>query len=195
MRWKRSCREAAILFALAILFGMAWNSFRPEAQKLSWKGNYTFRKPPAVAAPLAVERNPTNFPSSDPRALAPPKDMASLYLEIGKDVAVKLHEAGALFLDARRSSVYENGHITGAENVAVWEHDADARIQSILGRSAGNEEYDRIIVIYCSGGDCNDSVRLAEKLAMVGFFNVYLYRDGYRAWMESGLPIRRGKNP
>jgi rhodanese-related sulfurtransferase len=195
MKWKRSCLEAAILFAAAILFGTIWNNFRSEAQKLSWKGSYTFRKPPAVAAPSVVDRKPVEFPANDPRALAPAKDMGSLYLEIGKDVAARLQEAGALFLDARRSSVYETGHIAGAENVAVWEHDADARIQAILGKSAEKEEYDRIIVIYCSGGNCNDSERLAEKLAMVGFFNVYLYKDGYHAWMESGLPIRRGKNP
>ena len=45
------------------------------------------------------------------------------------------------------------------------------------------------IVVYCSGPGCPQSTSAAEKLAALGFRNVYEYEDGLEAWKEAGLPI------
>jgi len=50
-------------------------------------------------------------------------------------------------------------------------------------------------VVYCSGGDCQDSKILSEKLAMTGFYNIYVYKDGFPDWEQRGLPVHRGKTP
>ena len=51
------------------------------------------------------------------------------------------------------------------------------------------------IVIYCSGGDCEDSHMLAEKLYMVGFNNLLVYKDGFPGWQKRGLPAVKGPKP
>jgi rhodanese-related sulfurtransferase len=51
------------------------------------------------------------------------------------------------------------------------------------------------IVIYCSGGDCEDSHMLAQKLWGIQFNNVYVYKDGFPDWQSKGGPVRTGSAP
>ena len=51
------------------------------------------------------------------------------------------------------------------------------------------------IVIYCSGGDCEDSHMLAQKLWGIQFNNVYVYKDGFPDWQQHGAPVHTGANP
>jgi len=112
--------------------------------------------------------------------------------EIGGDDAEALHKEGRLFLDARRSSVYAEGHIPGARSFPVWESDIDGRVKAFFDEGL---DQNAPIVIYCSGGDCEDSHMLAEKLYMVGFNALYIYKDGYPGWSKRGLPVTKGANP
>jgi 3-mercaptopyruvate sulfurtransferase SseA len=52
--------------------------------------------------------------------------------------------------------------------------------------------YDQVLVVYCSGKDCEDSAMLADKLSMAGFFNIYVFKDGFPDWEKHGWPVRRG---
>lgn len=162
MNWKKIPAEAAIILIAAVFVGAGTNSFRPEARKVSWI----------------------------PRVVAPPKDPSLLYLEITGEVALRLHRAGAIFIDARRTSVYEQGHIRNAISIPVWEYDADNRVSALPAKRI---KPDAVIVVYCSGGSCEDASRLAVKLAQAGFFNVYVDKDGFPAWQSKGWPITRGK--
>ena len=49
--------------------------------------------------------------------------------------------------------------------------------------------------MYCSGGDCEDSHTLAQKLYFVGFDNVLVYKDGYPDWQKRNLPTTLGAKP
>jgi rhodanese-related sulfurtransferase len=51
------------------------------------------------------------------------------------------------------------------------------------------------ILVYCSGGDCEDSHMLAQKLWGVQFNNVYVYKDGFPDWQKRGGSIHTGSNP
>jgi rhodanese-related sulfurtransferase len=114
------------------------------------------------------------------------------YVELHGDDVALLHRARALFLDARRSGVYAEGHIAGARSVSVWEADVDERVGALLAEG-GHEKAP--VVIYCSGGDCEDSHMLAQKLFGAGFENLYVYRDGWPDWQKRGLPGRTGATP
>ena len=50
------------------------------------------------------------------------------------------------------------------------------------------------VVVYCSGGDCEDSHMLAQKLYFVGFDNVLVYKDGFPDWQKRGLPVTNGRH-
>ena len=102
-----------------------------------------------------------------------------------------LHARGNVpFLDARRSVVYRQGHIARARAFPVWEADIDERIKALALEGLDTSAP---IVVYCSGGDCKDFHMLAEKLHMVGFDNVLVYKDGFPDWQKRGLPVEEGR--
>ena len=179
---QRIAREAGLILVAAVLLGGAANALRTESRKLAWvQGHILARR---EAAPHAAEVE-QGTPS-------PPSDAGALFTEITPDVAFRMHAAGALFLDARRTAAYEAGHIAGARSIPVWEHDADARIGAL--QSSGIPP-DRAIVVYCSGVTCEDSARLAEKLALAGFFRLNLYKEGFPDWEQRDWPVTRGAKP
>lgn len=111
------------------------------------------------------------------------------YIEISGDDVAWLHGHAALVLDARRTKDYEAGHIAGAKSVPVWESDVDERIVALLneGRNMASP-----VVLYCSGGDCEDSHMLAQKLFGAGFSNLLVYKDGWPDWEKRHGPGATG---
>ncbi len=117
------------------------------------------------------------------------------YIEVHGDDVALLHGAGALFLDARRTSVYEQGHIPGARPFSVWESDLDQKVNKLFEERSDPAAQSLQIVVYCSGGDCEDSHMLAQKLWGIQFNNVYVYKDGFPDWQKRGGAVRTGGNP
>ena len=117
------------------------------------------------------------------------------YVEIRGDDVAWLHSKGVLFLDARRTSVYEQGHIAGARPFSVWESDIDDKVNKLYAERSDPRDQEKPIVIYCSGGDCEDSHMLAQKLWGIQFNNVYVYKDGFPDWEKRGGAIHTGLNP
>ncbi len=105
------------------------------------------------------------------------------FVEISGDDAAWLVAHGVLVVDARRTKDYEEGHVAGARNISPWEGDADAKITALV-----NEGRDSAlpVVVYCSGGDCEDSHMLAQRLYGGGFNNLLVYRDGWPDWAKRG---------
>ena len=117
------------------------------------------------------------------------------YVEVDYDGAAALQSQGALVLDARRPSVYEQGHIAGARPFSVWESDIDDKVNKLYEERSDPREQLKPILVYCSGGDCEDSHMLAQKLWGLQFNNVYVYRDGFPDWQKRGGPIHTGTTP
>jgi rhodanese-related sulfurtransferase len=141
---------------------------------------------PAVPAPAQ--------PAADALArFTPHPDKA--YVEIGGDDAALLYSKGSLFLDARRTSIFEAGHIAGARSFSVWEADVDDKVNALYEERNDPAEQNKPIVIYCSGGACEDSHMLAQKLWGIQFNNVYVYKDGFPDWQQRNLPVRTGGQP
>lgn len=181
------------LLAAAVVLALLSNLLAAGPRKLAWLGSYSELTAGNVTpAPVPAPGGSLPGPEGDAASIAPPKDPALLYLEISGEVAERLHRAGALFIDARRTEAFERGHIGGATSIAVWEHDADSKTAALHGQGV---KPDRVIVVYCSGKDCTDSKMMAEKLAMAGFFNLYVYEGGFPDWEKRGLPVARGKAP
>jgi rhodanese-related sulfurtransferase len=114
------------------------------------------------------------------------------YVEISGDDAAWLVARGVLVVDARRKKDYEQGHVAGARNISPWEGDADAKITALV-----NEGRDGAIpvVVYCSGGDCEDSHMLATRIYGGGFNNRLVYRDGWPDWVKRGGKSAAGPEP
>src|SRR5205085_2564599 len=127
---------------------------------------------PAPATPIVVQTE--QFPPHPDKP----------YVEIAYNSVKQLFDKKALFLDARRTSVYEQGHISGARPFSVWESDIDEKVNKFFDERSTPEAQALPIVVYCSGGDCEDSHMLAQKLWGIQFNNVYVYKDGFPDWQK-----------
>jgi len=145
-------------------------------------------KRPAKTPPPA-----SHEPAAATKTFAPHPDKP--YVEIAYAEVVALHDKGALFLDARRTSVYEEGHIPGARPFSVWESDIDQKVNGLFNERSDPRAQNEPIVVYCSGGDCEDSHMLAQKLFGAGFENVLVYKDGWPDWVKRGGPSHTGPQP
>jgi rhodanese-related sulfurtransferase len=150
---------------------------------------------PPAAAPSTAPPAPSTgaIGAVDPelaRAFPPHPDKAAVEITPGE--VEQLYRKKMLFLDARRSSVYADGHIAGARSFPVWESDIDDRVKKLFEEGLDQRAP---VVAYCSGGNCEDSHMLAEKLYMVGFDNVLIYKDGFPDWQKRGLPVSKGASP
>jgi rhodanese-related sulfurtransferase len=114
------------------------------------------------------------------------------YVEISGDDAAALVAQGVLVIDARRTKDYEAGHVFGARNISPWEGDADVKITALV-----NEGRDGAVpvVVYCSGGDCEDSHMLATRVYGGGFNNLLVYKDGWPDWVKRGGKSASGPEP
>jgi rhodanese-related sulfurtransferase len=144
-------------------------------------------------APAPPERRAEARPTLDLGKYQPHPDKA--YVEIGGDEAAGLHAQGVLFLDARRSAAYEEGHIAGARPFSVWESDVDEKVNKLYEERQDPSDQNKPIVIYCTGGACEDSHMLAQKLWGIQFNNVYVYKDGFPDWQKRGGPQKTGAQP
>jgi rhodanese-related sulfurtransferase len=202
--------RVAVLLVLAAAAAAVSNITASTSRKLAWAGDYPRalqvganpeeapppRRSPQPAAPAAPA--PAAAPAGtvgavDPdlaRAFPPHPDKAAV--EISPADVERLYRNQMLFLDARRSTVYAEGHIAGSRSFPVWESDIDERVKKLFEEGLDQRAP---VVAYCSGGNCEDSHMLAEKLYMVGFDNVLIYKDGYPDWVKRGLPVSKGANP
>ena len=198
----RSWTKILILVLAAAVCAAVSNLAASKERKLAWVGSYPRALDvgapstgPATAATQAPSATtpvpaPASEASASSRSFAPHPNTASV--EISTDDAEALHKQQRLFLDARRSSVYADGHIPGARSFPVWESDIADRVKAFFDEGL---DQNAPIVIYCSGGDCEDSHMLAEKLYMVGFNALFVYKDGFPGWQKRGLPVAKGAKP
>ena len=118
---------------------------------------------------------------------APPFQVTDLQTMGLSEFRQSLQDESALILDARSSSLYQEGHVPGALNLP---RDDFARDYSRLS-SKLNAHKDKPIAVYCSGADCHDSKLVASALVSLGFSEVRVFTGGWQAWTEANLPIAR----
>ncbi len=113
--------------------------------------------------------------------------------EIGSAEADEAFKAGVPFLDARRSAEYELGRVKGAWSLPIWESTLEERLVEFEAQV--NQPPEAALVLYCSGGTCEDSHLLASRLFKMGYRNLLIYTDGYPDWVAQARPIAQGKRP
>jgi rhodanese-related sulfurtransferase len=92
-----------------------------------------------------------------------------------------------MFVDARDDANFQRGHIPGAYQLYYYQPEAHLPLVLQAGQSA------EIIVIYCNGGDCEDSEFTAQMLA--GAFapsKLFVYAGGMNEWSSNSMPVELG---
>jgi rhodanese-related sulfurtransferase len=116
-----------------------------------------------------------------------------LDVRFGERAVIPLEEAKqdffskkGLFLDARPPLDYRAGHIRGARNLPIQAFD------DYFDSATGDLPQESLIITYCDGETCTESVMLAKKLKEMGYENVRVLVNGWSLWKQHSLPIDRG---
>jgi len=163
MQWNKIIKETIFLLGISAIFAFTVNFFSPAG--IPFVGQWG-----ESAGGAASKAN---------------SDVFSGKLEI-KDVkaAKQIYDSGqAVFLDARSTENFKNGHIKGAESLPRGQFD------DLIGTFKQKHPAATYIVTYCSGRTSDDSHRLEQLLFDHGYVNVSIFIDGYRGWKAEGYPI------
>lgn len=201
--------QVAALMGAALACAAISNKYGAPQRQLAWPGAPVA---PAVAlpaaeplsAPLPSPSLPTTPPAKPSKQTAPspapkaPVELPATFAlrpgqpvrEIGSEEAAEARKAGIPFLDSRRSAEYELGHIAGAWSLPVWESTLEDRLTEFEAKA--NPPPEAPLVLYCSGGGCEDSHLLASRLFKLGYRNLLIYLDGYPDWVSKGRPTTKG---
>jgi len=94
-------------------------------------------------------------------------------------------DPGTVLIDARLHELFNQGHIPGAISLPL------ARFDELITERMAQLRAARLLVVYCSGPNCQDSHDLALRLSAKGFADLLLYRGGIEDWLEKGNALAR----
>lgn len=97
----------------------------------------------------------------------------------------------AQLIDARRADEYEQGHIPGALRLNLEFFRLGEALDRLL--EAGFDP-EAVTIVYCGGGDCDESNRVAEELGFLSFpfRDVFVIKAGIAGWAGRGMPVETG---
>jgi len=197
---KQTGCELLALAVIGLVLGLSANSLRAKGS-LDLVKNY-FYIPPTPPKP-PVPPNGTNGKILEPTKPLPPigvepaasKKPKYPYQTIDYDGVVAVLDdpdtATGLnvFVDARNDHAYEDGHIPGAVqcdpyNVPQYWENIEPLVMGAMK-----------VVVYCGGGDCEDSAYMCRELVNQGvpMEAIYLYAGGWNEWDAKHGPVETGR--
>ncbi len=198
---RRMLVETVIVAVVSLGIGLGANAINEDGLKLS--KNY-FERPrpvPAPPVPPASRESPaagSTQAAADP-AQAPANAAAQRLQAAGIGIAhihdVKEMLASPLFgsthflIDARDDEHYQDGHISGAYQLDHYR--ADRYLPTLLPLLLPAEK----IILYCNGGECEDSELAAMDLIQQGISHsrISVYLEGYQEWVSRQELVEKGE--
>ncbi len=191
---KRVLLEALIVALTGAVLAFAANAISPRGIKLT-RNYFPVRISPALARTNHVQNaaQGTNAPSSTELLVDKVKQLGFKLIDISRTSELFRdpgYEMGQIaFIDAREDGKYEQGHIPGAYEFDYYH--PEAHLATILPVCQVAQQ----IVIYCNGGDCDDSLLAAVFLkdsAQVPADKISIYAGGFSGWSTNGVPVELG---
>jgi rhodanese-related sulfurtransferase len=162
--------ETAIVLGICIVAGIALNAVLPHGI-------------PFVTPWCTKTTNSSESKAIQERLYCTELQTSTGLCYINTEDVKELMKKDALILDARTADFYHEGHLPGALLLDFYNMDMYwDEVRPKLDRYA-------IYVIYCNGGDCEDSQLLATQLINEGYYEPRVYKGGYEKWVELGNPI------
>jgi rhodanese-related sulfurtransferase len=146
--------------------------------------------PPGPEVPAQDSASPNTTPSPaeagagvfkpTPKSALPPG-------QVTLEEAKTAFDGGAMFVDSRKLEDFKAGHVENAVRIESSMFKAgDPPELGLIPRSA-------IVVVYCNGGQCDESENVAKFLTNSGYSTVYVLHDGFPGWKALGYPIATGE--
>jgi rhodanese-related sulfurtransferase len=185
--------EAVLVAAAGMALAFAANLVSPRGLALT--RNYfpaDITRPRSTGNTVAV----SNAPATSPDRLTMARLREQGLQSVDYDQVVQLFrdprcQKGAIvFIDARDEQHFQAGHVPAAREFDPYY--PEKYFAAVLPACRAAEQ----IVVYCNGGDCEDSESAALLLRDVGIATnkLFIYIGGIAEWTARGLPVETG-NP
>lgn len=119
-------------------------------------------------------------------AVQPAQAAEAVPMPVGLSQAKELHDSGqAVLVDARSADSFAKEHIAGAVSLPL----------AVAGKTSPalkNVTPDTIIIAYCNGFSCHDSMELGKLLIKAGYRQVFVFEGGLPEWRDAGYPTKGG---
>jgi rhodanese-related sulfurtransferase len=190
--------EGVIVALAGALFAFAANEVSPRGLTLTrnyFPGAARSSLPTATATQLTPGTGDTNVAVPSPAKLLAARLQAKGLQLVDSNQVVQLfrdpryEQELVVFIDARDDRHYQEGHIPGAYQFDHYR--AENYLATVLPACQSAER----IVVYCTGGDCEDSEFTALTLRDVGIpkERLFVYGGGMAEWATNGLPVEVGE--
>lgn len=213
---KRMILELLIVAGMAVGIGLAANALNPDG--LSLKRNYfpppstknghgsnapSSTRPTAASTAASGNEVAQSHPIGTTSGAAATTDHSHVRaaLEAFGLKAIEHDEVATLyrdpwyaqglfvFVDARDDKEYAEGHIPGAYH--LYYYYKDRYIDAVLPALRGADK----IIVYCNGGDCEDSKQTADMLRAeyaIDPDKIFVYVEGMDGWRSRRMPLEKG---
>ncbi len=196
----RTLLEIVVLMAVSAAVGLGVNTVRharkDKKHAVVLNRNYFVRASVAQAVPPAGSTAEASSQSARDSAAS----IAGAHLGVHR---AKLDEvrgwfedpklvAGLhVFVDARDQGLFDAGRIPGA--LLVDHYRSDQYLPEALSFILPAER----VIVYCNGGDCEDSIFLAQTLIENGIEpdRIYVFEGGFEEWEAQGMPVEKTEPP
>ncbi len=199
--WQSVVLQVGALVLAASAVGLGANAVRDARNHLDLSRNY-FRKVP-VAEPAQSAAQVQTAPDTTNGTVSSHGSSSSAVADHGHEVmtfaeAMEMfnddmyQEGTCIFIDARDDDAYQEGHVPLAYQLDNFRAEAFMEELRPIVQSA-----DRIVV-YCNGGNCDDSILVATYLIYdedVDAERVYVFEGGMEEWVANDGPVTEGPTP
>jgi rhodanese-related sulfurtransferase len=190
---KRVLLEALVVAALGAIVAFAANGLSPRGLKLTQDYFHGETLPISRAGTNRTDIASARTNSATDPVIARLKEKGLQVVD--SDQALKLfHDAlyqqgGIIFIDARNDEHYQSGHIPGAYQFDNYHP------ENYMGAVFPVCQAAQKIVVYCNGGNCEDSQFAALTLrdAQIPNEKLFVYTGGITEWTNRGYAVEVGE--
>lgn len=175
--------EAVLMAIVGVMFALAANQVSPRGISLSTDIFHSkVEVKPLPPGPATV----TNTLAAQLEAKGLHFADSNLVFQMHKDPRYAMELV--VFIDARDDKHYQEGHIPGAYQLDHYY--LEKYLPAVLPICQTAEQ----IVLYCNGGDCEDSQLAAFDLAdqKIPKERLFVYGGGMTEWSSNGWPVEVG---
>lgn len=216
INWKQTIVEIIYISAFVLVMAIIYNTLNPHGINLMRKPNFasdtllerllidtakpkistthdtlrSFVRPDTVnhidEENKAVERR--NFVAIDPRnqEASSTHNFDEIPIVTYNQLVKFLNSPNLILIDARTPHDFEKAHIGNAVNIFAYEENLDIYFQKL---SSIPFDERKVIIVYCDGGSCDASHKVAKDLIQLGHKNVFVFTGGWEEWIKKSKEI------
>jgi len=181
--------EAGMVLLAGLLFGWLANAVSPRG--LQWTRDYFpwLKVEPVSPAPALETSDAPPEDAAEAQAIARVQARGFIAWNFGRAAEAfedpRRLSGQVIWVDARSEAQYRRGHIPGASHFDPYR--PEQQLLEVLALCLRADQ----VVVYCSGGQCEDAELAAHLLQQAGVprERLVIYVGGFGEWVQRGQPV------